>query len=232
MANNNKQIQRKRMLRYFIKAAEQVIEEEGIDNVTTRKISTLAGYNNATMYNYFEDLNQLINIALIDCVMDYFKALEQDYNVERISFIRLIKTWRKYAEFSFRRPEIYTYVFYSTHTKEVLSNIETYLKEFPELSIGEKHSATTILGTTINERDDLLMNPCIEEGIIAPEMKEYIMDFCYSLHLGMSIKVKNGYYSSHQEAVDRYTHLITDFILSHSKIEIAEEDLFELVSKD
>ncbi len=45
---------------YFIDATNEIIENEGIESVTIRKVANLAGYNSATIYNYFENLDHLI----------------------------------------------------------------------------------------------------------------------------------------------------------------------------
>ena len=50
---DKKTIQKRRMMGYFIEAASQIIEEEGMEGVTIRKVADIAGYNSATMYNYF-----------------------------------------------------------------------------------------------------------------------------------------------------------------------------------
>lgn len=52
------------MMGYFIDAANQIIENEGIESVTIRKVADIAGYNSATLYNYFNDLNHLLFLLL------------------------------------------------------------------------------------------------------------------------------------------------------------------------
>lgn len=45
--------QRVRMIKYFIDATIEIIEKEGYEGVTIRKVADIAGYNSATIYNYF-----------------------------------------------------------------------------------------------------------------------------------------------------------------------------------
>lgn len=47
------------MWQYFIEATAAIIEEEGYDHITIRKIADKAGYNSATIYNYFSELSHL-----------------------------------------------------------------------------------------------------------------------------------------------------------------------------
>lgn len=62
--DNNLTLKRKRIMIYFIEAAEKLIRQNGIENLSIRKIATEAGYNSATIYNYFNDLEQLTMFAL------------------------------------------------------------------------------------------------------------------------------------------------------------------------
>ena len=53
-------IKKKRVMMYFIEATQELILNEGIENLSIKKIAEKAGYNTATIYNYFEDLVQWI----------------------------------------------------------------------------------------------------------------------------------------------------------------------------
>jgi len=47
-------IKKRRVMTYFIEAANEIIKEEGINGITIRKVADKAGFNSATIYNYFE----------------------------------------------------------------------------------------------------------------------------------------------------------------------------------
>ena len=44
---------------YFIEATQELILKEGLENLSIKKIAEKAGYNSATIYNYFENLEVL-----------------------------------------------------------------------------------------------------------------------------------------------------------------------------
>ncbi|MTI69006.1 MAG: TetR/AcrR family transcriptional regulator [Firmicutes bacterium] len=67
---NKKEIQRKRTKKYFIDAAKEIIEKKGVKNVTAREVGEKAGYSYATIYNYFDDLNDLF----FCCIDDYMES--------------------------------------------------------------------------------------------------------------------------------------------------------------
>ena len=75
MGGNNKEaLQREDTIR-FIEAAEELIDEHGIDNVSVRKIAEKAGFHNSTIYLYFKDVNELILLASMKHFNEYSKAL-------------------------------------------------------------------------------------------------------------------------------------------------------------
>jgi putative flippase GtrA len=49
----NRQEKRKRIMSYFINATIELMEKEGIENLTIRKVAEQAKYNSATLYHYF-----------------------------------------------------------------------------------------------------------------------------------------------------------------------------------
>ncbi|MCX7776172.1 MAG: TetR/AcrR family transcriptional regulator [Spirochaetaceae bacterium] len=65
-----KEIQRERIRRYFLDAARNIILQEGIEAVTTKKIADQAAYSYASIYNYFENLNELVCLAVEELAME------------------------------------------------------------------------------------------------------------------------------------------------------------------
>ena len=57
---DREKIKRSRMMKYFIDAANKIINTQGIDAVNIRDTADLAGYSSATLYNYFDNLTHLV----------------------------------------------------------------------------------------------------------------------------------------------------------------------------
>ncbi len=70
---DKKEIQRQRMMGYFINAAKEIIRQEGVKNLTVRKVGESAGYSYATIYNYFDDLNTLLIYCVVDFLEDCYR---------------------------------------------------------------------------------------------------------------------------------------------------------------
>ena len=85
-------IKKKRVMMYFIEATQELILNESIENLSIKKIADTAGYNTATIYNYFEDLEELILYSSIDYLKIYLKDLKSEinYNMKAIEMYETI----------------------------------------------------------------------------------------------------------------------------------------------
>ncbi len=107
-----KEMQRSRITRYFIESTISLIKSEGLENITTKKIGDHAGYSYATIYNYFENFNDLICVSIAEIAAECSVFVEKNLTgttfKERITNFILLMT-----EFNIANPNIY-YPFLST----------------------------------------------------------------------------------------------------------------------
>ena len=108
---DNKLIKKNRMLRYFIDAASEIIENEGVEAITVRKVADLAGYNSATLYNYFENLDHLISMASLKFMRAYTDDLPNYLKDCPNTICRVLKVWECFCYHSYSAPKIYSYIF-------------------------------------------------------------------------------------------------------------------------
>lgn len=116
-------IKNQRVKSYFIEAAKEIILSEGVENVSVRKVADRAGYTFTTIYNYFKDLNELlqeVKSVMIQDVMVYMQGVDphKKYELEDIKELN-----HQYAKYYIEHPNVFTF-FYSyrlhpiTHTRE------------------------------------------------------------------------------------------------------------------
>jgi len=168
--SNNKEIQKKRILMYFIEATSKIIKDEGIENVTIRNVSDLAGYNSATLYNYFEDLEHLIFFTSIKYLEEYNLELSKTINKSDNSYDIFIKTWECFCKFSFKNPKIFYNIFFSKHKDKLSETISEYYNIFPE-ELGENNGIVLemLKYENILDRNKIIMYPLVSEGLIKLE---------------------------------------------------------------
>lgn len=227
---NNKEIQRQRMYGYFITACQDLIKEEGINQLTIRKISDKAGYNSATLYNYFENLDQLKALSLLDNVKPYFYAIRSLYGMNLDLVDRFLLIWREYAKYSFGNPQVYIEVFESSNSDDILSYIDKYFDYFPSEEFSKDHDVYDLVyNRDMKKRDRVLLEPEIDAGYLSDEQARYFIDGIYALHIGMCNQVLNNYYSNSEEALKLFMSYLIDFLLLNSNIKKNKTELLNRI---
>ncbi|MGG3449336.1 TetR/AcrR family transcriptional regulator [Domibacillus aminovorans] len=188
----NKEKQTARMMSYFINATADIIEKEGVDKVTIRKIADLAGYNSATIYNYFEDLSHLIFFASMSFVKKYTDALPKYIEKSKNPLERYFLIWECFCKYSFESPKIYYAVFSANLGTHPINMTQYYaysptdLVEFPD---GVKEM---LLEANLSKRTVIALNECIKEGYIQEAHTERIAECHYLIWQGMLTMLINN----------------------------------------
>lgn len=188
---SKKKLQRKRMLAYFVEATSKIIEEEGLEKVTIRNVADIAGYNSATLYNYFEDLDHLIFFTSIKYLREYSLELSKIISSSDDSLNVFLKIWECFCKFSFNKPQIFYNIFFSKHKDKLRDTISEYYSVFPE-DLGENSGEvlSMLRCKSIFERDKIIMRPLVNDGIIDPDNVDMVnktIIYCYQGILQESI---------------------------------------------
>lgn len=145
---NNKAIQEERMKTYFLDSAKNLLKAEGLKGISVRNVAHHAGYSYATLYNYFQDINEL----LFRCVADFCgEAVE--FAQERTKSVsegksRLRAAAKAYVEYFVEYPGVFELFF---------------LEKMGDFS-GRKETAALV--TELPDRICLPhWNECVEMGI-------------------------------------------------------------------
>ena len=75
--------QKYRTMRYFIDATKEIAAVEGIDKLTIRNIADRAGYNSATIYNYFESKTELLQYLIVQIFDNMGSDFKMNYDNEK-----------------------------------------------------------------------------------------------------------------------------------------------------
>ncbi|PKK39475.1 hypothetical protein ABB02_01324 [Clostridiaceae bacterium JG1575] len=175
MDQNNKDIQRIRMMSFFVEATQEIIDREGIEGVTARKVAQRAGYNPATLYNYFENLDYLVGFSSIKYLRDYHRSLLEEVEGIKDPEARFLKVWEKFCYYSYHNPKIYRAIFFKTPHYTVCELFQYYFKMFPqELDAHDKDIQAMLQGCTLAARNMTVLVEVLEAGILKPMTREEI----------------------------------------------------------
>lgn len=191
--DKKKEIQIKRMMQYFIDATVEIIEEEDIDKITIRKIADKAGYNSATIYNYFQEVSHLIFFAAMTFLRKYIEALPSYIAKGTNSLEKLLLIWQCFCEFSFKEPKIYYAIFASDLGQVPADLVEKYYTIFPDdLQNLPDDLLPMVLETNLTKRGRIALQKCVEDGYIKEETAEEINEMCTLIWHGMLSSIINN----------------------------------------
>lgn len=162
-AGENRQEKRKRIMSYFINAAIELMEEDGIENLTIRKVADRAKYNSATLYHYFSKLDELELFASVKCLDEYIqetlihKAKGKDFRDW------YLEQWRCFCRHSFARPRIYNFLFFSPEGSQ---NLNEVFRRYYEIYPHEKEEKTEDYEVFLREGDFFKRNESLLRDVI------------------------------------------------------------------
>ncbi len=101
-----------RIRSYFIEAAKEIIIRDGVESVSVRKVGELAGYSYATIYNYFRDLNQLLQETKLCMIRDMAAYMGSVQGKKANGLDEIKRLNRMYACYYLEHPHVFRF-FYS-----------------------------------------------------------------------------------------------------------------------
>lgn len=174
--------ERDQILITFIRAAREILDAEGIEKISIRKIAGLTGLNSATMYLYFPNADVLVTMASMSYLEKYCRTLAADMplmNTHRAAFLH---TWEVFSSYAFAQPKVFYHIFFSPHTVPLNKIVDEYYRLFPgQLSNIQGNVYEMLHSGSLAERSWKVLWPLAEELGISHEEAEIIntMTLCY-----------------------------------------------------
>ena len=211
---DSKDIKKKRILKYFIQATKEVIEEKGIENVTIRNVANRAGYNSATIYNYFDNYKQLIFFASLDFLSNYIQAMPDYIKDGEDEVEKFILMWKCFCKYSFETPNIYYAIFTDELGDHPESLMEKYFQIFPEkLGDPPERLIPMLLDPDLSRRASIASKPLIENGYLSKEKAEEVDNMITYIYHGMlTLMINNRIDYTIDEALDKITNHIRTIV--------------------
>ncbi|MEW9673956.1 TetR/AcrR family transcriptional regulator [Ammoniphilus sp. 3BR4] len=188
-----KEIKLTRMWEYFVDATAKIIEEQGIENVTVRKIADLAGFTSSTIYNYFEELSHLVFFASMKFTQDYSKELSVYMAKGQNSVEKWLLSWECFCKHSFNNPQVYHAVFIADLGSKPEELLKHYFEVFQNDLTGlSEEIKPLILEHNLSKRSRTVLEKAVQEGYIDNEDIEEISDMTILIWKGMLTTVLNN----------------------------------------
>jgi AcrR family transcriptional regulator len=194
---------------YFINAANKIIDEEGIQAVTIRSVSDLAGYTSATLYNYFDNLDHVIILATMNYLEPYSKEILR--KIKGLTDpIEIYQTaYDTFVKHTFKHPDIFALLFFANPDEKLEEYAAQYFSLFPEKLPGDSAVATAAARrSNIRKRNMVYLEACVNAGVMTPETAEELNDWAIIIFKYYLEEVRDGKLSRDEacEQVHRYRH--------------------------
>lgn len=132
MAECEKDEQKAKNAVCFIKATQELIDTEGLDKLSIRKIAEKAGFHNSTIYLYFKDLQHLILLASLKHFAEYNHTLAEYSRQQRSPEESFFAIWETFGKTVLQNPPIFYNFFFGKYSQNLTPIIRQYYELFPE----------------------------------------------------------------------------------------------------
>ena len=174
--------ERDHILISFIRAAREILDAEGIESISIRKIAGLTGLNSATMYLYFPNVDVLVTMACMGYLEKYCRTLAADMQLMESNRDAFLHTWEVFCKYAFDQPKVFRHIFFSPHTVPLNEIVDEYYRLFPgQLSNIRGNVYEMLHCGSLPERCWKVLWPLAEELGIGRKEAELINDLslCY-----------------------------------------------------
>ena len=167
MAECEKDEQKAKNAVCFIKATQELIDTEGLDKLSIRKIAEKAGFHNSTIYLYFKDLQHLILLASLKHFAEYNHTLAEYSRQQRSSEESFFAIWEAFGKTVLQNPPIFYNFFFGKYSQNLTPIIRQYYELFPEEKEEySKEIESMYYGNSIQERCLQILAPLADHPTV------------------------------------------------------------------
>ena len=123
--------QRAQIITTFLSAATKILRTEGVKGVSIRKVAAMAGYNSATLYLYFKDVNDLITLASIGYLEGYCRTLANSRGQMTDALSTYLYAWQVLSRYATAHPDVFYQLFFGEHDEPLSASVERYYSIHP-----------------------------------------------------------------------------------------------------
>ncbi len=193
-------LEKKQVMISFIDAASQIMDNEGIESITARRVANLAGHNVAIIYRYFNNLDHLIFFV---CVKYYNKYVHDLYNYVNINdnTIKIYyNIWKCFCVHSFNNPQIFKAMFLNNINQSFTQAINNYYELFPEeLESLPKELSHMLDKENIHDRDKAVLLKAAEDNYIDKKDLNEISEVIIIFYEGILARLISDYHKYTKE---------------------------------
>lgn len=177
----------------YIDCAAQMIRNGGPASVTIRALGNKLGYNSATLYNYFESLDELMTYVAFKFRREYLLELQKMITRDMSAKQQYIKLYEIYCEYSFTYPHIFLTMYFGPYSKNLKSIFDNYYTLYPEEYVGQADVVHALISQADTFKgDQKALTYLAEEGIVKFEEIEFLAAMIVRTHASYMYEIMHN----------------------------------------
>lgn len=116
----------------YISKAIEIMNSEGIEAISIRRIAREMGCSSASLYRHFENLSELLYYAELHILSGYIDRLNEAEKDWKNIWDYYVGIWDCYSREAFRHPEEYNTLFFVNDNSKLNVSIKEYYEMFPD----------------------------------------------------------------------------------------------------
>lgn len=191
---------RQEMRRLIVDAATQILLDEGMDQVSIRRIAERIEYSPGTIYLYFEDKDDILYEAHLDAFSAFLDAESAVKDVPD-PLERLLALGGAYVQFALENPRKYELMF---------------LTPVPRIEEKEKYDWSISLRTYQFLRT--VVEECLEKGLLKPAHPDIVsMHIWATVHGLVSLIIRQRIPVVDENAIASMTKAVREYMIAAVK---------------
>ncbi|SFE20518.1 TetR/AcrR family transcriptional regulator [Peptostreptococcus sp. D1] len=184
-------------MKNLINSARTILEKEGIDAITIRKVGDLSGFNSATMYNYFENLEHL---KVFVCLFSFEEYLDDIKNYIKKSddeiMYNYFAVWECFLLHTMKNVDVFYTLFFNQLNRSISEYVDEYYSVFPreEKDYGDVINSM-LKNYSIESRNILMVKDIARKGYIEESSIDFINDLTSFTYESILFRVYKGFMS-------------------------------------
>lgn len=174
--------ERTKIITNFLRVTREIIDIEGIEQVSIRKVAKNAGFNSATLYLYFKDADELITLASLRFLENYCRTLAMDTHLLTSDYDVYLHTWKVFCQYAFEQPRVFDRLFFFPHSIPLEDTIKRYYEIYPhQLDSFDGVVKEMLYAGSLASRNMKVLHPLVDDGYIQEKDVDLINDItvCY-----------------------------------------------------
>ena len=203
--------------RDYIRKTQEIIQREGREAASIRRIAREMGCSSACLYRYFKNQEELIYYAELSQLSGYIRRLNEAEKNWKNVWDYYVGIWDCYCREAFRNPEVFHLLFLRPDISGMDVSITEYYEMFPEAV--EKTSETFMAMLKQKDfiaRDYEICKKCVDAHAISRSNAEKLNRLVCLQYEGYLTVIRNSN-PSDKEIQEKVTQFIedVDWIVMH-----------------